>query len=46
MTIILDQFMRENSNNTFFAKIFNFYKRIKIEHFQAFQEFVVFEPKV
>ena len=46
MTIIMDQFMREYSNNLLSLKIANFDTRIKIKHFQAFQEFVIFEQKM
>ena len=46
MTIFY-QFRRENSNNSKFLpiKIVNFDTKIKIDHFQAFQEFVVFGQK-
>ena len=42
-----DQFWRENSNisNLLPLKIVNFDTKIKIDHFQAFQEFVVFGQK-
>ena len=42
---IFDQFRRENSNFSP-LKIVNFDTKIKIDHFQAFQEFVVFEQKM
>ena len=45
---IFNQFRRENSN-TFLIflplKIVNFDSKIKIDHFLAFQEFVIFGPK-